>query len=181
MYHHGEWNANHSNILDWRIPWIEDPGGLQSKGSQRVRQVSSIYPVSLSYNWLDLHILWNDYTFRYIYCTAVWYMLTHSSNKKWSPSTSSFLAILTFLLVKQFLGSLVLSREEDHTQRGQWASKAPWSLIFTPLASSVHTGGLMVLSYSALRLVEPSHTVPLVVNLKDSQILFSVKTSKNKQ
>ena len=26
--------ATHSNILAWRIPWIEEPGGLQ--GSQRV-------------------------------------------------------------------------------------------------------------------------------------------------
>ena len=29
--------ANHSSILAWRIPWIEEPGGLQSIGSQRVR------------------------------------------------------------------------------------------------------------------------------------------------
>ena len=28
--------AIHSNILAWRIPWIEEPGGLQSVGSQRV-------------------------------------------------------------------------------------------------------------------------------------------------
>ena len=28
--------AAHSNILAWRIPWIEEPGGLQSMGSQRV-------------------------------------------------------------------------------------------------------------------------------------------------
>ena len=28
--------APHSNILAWRIPWTEEPGGLQSKGSQRV-------------------------------------------------------------------------------------------------------------------------------------------------
>ena len=27
--------APHSNILAWRIPWIEEPGGLQSIGSQR--------------------------------------------------------------------------------------------------------------------------------------------------
>ena len=27
----------HSSILVWRIPWIEEPGGLQSMGSQRVR------------------------------------------------------------------------------------------------------------------------------------------------
>ena len=29
--------AAHSSILAWRIPWMEDPGRLQSMGSQRVR------------------------------------------------------------------------------------------------------------------------------------------------
>ena len=29
--------ATHSRILAWRIPWTEEPGGLQSVGSQRVR------------------------------------------------------------------------------------------------------------------------------------------------
>ena len=28
--------ATHSRILVWRIPWAEEPGGLQSVGSQRV-------------------------------------------------------------------------------------------------------------------------------------------------
>ena len=28
--------APHSSILAWRIPWTEEPGGLQSMGSQRV-------------------------------------------------------------------------------------------------------------------------------------------------
>ena len=28
--------ATHSNILAWRIPWMEEPGRLQSMGSQRV-------------------------------------------------------------------------------------------------------------------------------------------------
>ena len=27
-----------SGILAWRIPWTEEPGGLQSMGSQRVEQ-----------------------------------------------------------------------------------------------------------------------------------------------
>ena len=26
--------ATHSNILAWRIPWTEEPGGLQSMGPQ---------------------------------------------------------------------------------------------------------------------------------------------------
>ena len=28
--------ATHSSILAWRIPWTEEPGGLQFMGSQRV-------------------------------------------------------------------------------------------------------------------------------------------------
>ena len=29
--------ATHSSVLAWRIPWIEESGGLQSMGSQRVK------------------------------------------------------------------------------------------------------------------------------------------------
>ena len=29
--------ATHSSTLAWRIPWTEEPGGLQSMGWQRVR------------------------------------------------------------------------------------------------------------------------------------------------
>ena len=43
-----EGTATHSNILAWRIPWPEEPGGLQSIGSHRVRQ-----------DWSDLaYTLW---------------------------------------------------------------------------------------------------------------------------
>ena len=29
--------ATHSSVLAWEVPWIEEPGGLQSMGSLRVR------------------------------------------------------------------------------------------------------------------------------------------------
>ena len=29
--------STHSSILAWKIPWTEEPGGLQSMGLQRVR------------------------------------------------------------------------------------------------------------------------------------------------
>ena len=29
--------ATHSSVLAWKTPWTEEPGGLQSMGSQRVR------------------------------------------------------------------------------------------------------------------------------------------------
>ena len=30
--------ATHSSVLAWRIPWTEEPGGLQPVGSRRTRQ-----------------------------------------------------------------------------------------------------------------------------------------------
>ena len=33
--------ATHFSILAWRIPWMEEPGGLQSMGSQRVDLISN--------------------------------------------------------------------------------------------------------------------------------------------
>ena len=50
--------AAHSNILAWRIPWTEEPGGLQSTGSQRVGHDWAT-SLSLSYllklwKWLQL-------------------------------------------------------------------------------------------------------------------------------
>ena len=33
--------ATHSSTLAWRTPWTEEPGGLQSMGSQRVRHTQT--------------------------------------------------------------------------------------------------------------------------------------------
>ena len=40
--------ATHSSILAWRIPWTEEPGGLQSMGLQSQTQVNEISQVSVS-------------------------------------------------------------------------------------------------------------------------------------
>ena len=32
----GEGNGNHSENLTWRIPWTEEPGGLQSMGPEEL-------------------------------------------------------------------------------------------------------------------------------------------------
>ena len=59
--------AIHSSILAWRTPWTEEPGGLQSTGSQRVRC-----------NWAmkhscEVHNTTLQYTYttvcKYTYCT----------------------------------------------------------------------------------------------------------------
>ena len=43
--------ATNSSILAWRIPWTEEPGGLQSTGSQRVGcdRMTNTFTVSLSH------------------------------------------------------------------------------------------------------------------------------------
>ena len=45
--------GTHSSILAWRIPWTEEPGGLQSKGLQRVGHSW----VTNTFTWYDVEIL----------------------------------------------------------------------------------------------------------------------------
>ena len=33
--------ATHCSILAWEVPWMEEPGGLQSTGSQRRTRLSN--------------------------------------------------------------------------------------------------------------------------------------------
>ena len=42
--------ATPSSILAWRIPWTEEPGGLQSMGSRRVRLQLATGHTHLEYN-----------------------------------------------------------------------------------------------------------------------------------
>ena len=51
--------ATHSSILAWRIPWAEEPDGLQSMGQQRIR-----------HNWATNTKLCNMYICVYV-CVCV--------------------------------------------------------------------------------------------------------------
>ena len=42
--------ATHSSILAWRIPWTEEPGGLQSMGWPRVRHDGAINTMATNTN-----------------------------------------------------------------------------------------------------------------------------------
>ena len=58
--------ATHSSILAWRIPWIEEPGRLQSIGSQRVRHDWSnlagthAKPTLFASQCIETHSRWID-------------------------------------------------------------------------------------------------------------------------
>ena len=56
--------ATHSCSLAWKLPWMEEPGGLQSMGSQRVRHDS-------------------DFTFTFHFHALEKEMATHSSVLAW--------------------------------------------------------------------------------------------------
>ena len=43
--------ATYSSILAWRIPWAEEPGGLQSTGSQKVRHDWAPNTFSSLFTW----------------------------------------------------------------------------------------------------------------------------------
>ena len=61
--------APHSSTLAWKIPWMEEPGGLQSMGSQSQTQLS-------------------DFTFTFHFPALEKEMATHSSVLAWTiPGT----------------------------------------------------------------------------------------------
>ena len=53
--------ATHSSILAWRIPWTEEPGGLQSRGSQRVGHdwATNTFTFLTSVNWECLYVVYS--------------------------------------------------------------------------------------------------------------------------
>ena len=78
----GERNGYPSSILAWRIPWTEEPGGLQSMGSQRVGHDRAT-SLSLTDLYFGFWILgWMQVLFHLQYYFFSWYCFP----KKDSPS-----------------------------------------------------------------------------------------------
>ena len=53
----GKGMATHSSVLAWRIPWTEEPGGLQSMGSQSLARLSdtfTFHTLTLASTWESL-------------------------------------------------------------------------------------------------------------------------------
>ena len=71
------------SILDWEIPWTEEPGGLQSIGSQRAR-----------HNWTHTHTHTHTHTL-YLVSSSVrfwrgWFALQLRSRCCWGPKLRNF-------------------------------------------------------------------------------------------
>ena len=49
--------ATHSSIPAWRIQWTEEPGGLQSMGSQRVgHELNNHHPLAIYFTYGNIHV-----------------------------------------------------------------------------------------------------------------------------
>ena len=85
--------ATHSSILAWRIPWIEEPGGLLSMGSQRVRHnwvTNTLYLSRYCTMIQNIFFIFCVCSFMYYLCEKYYKPLTcgtvmvlHYSNTVW--------------------------------------------------------------------------------------------------
>ena len=84
--------ATHSSTLAWRIPWEEEPGGLQSMGSQRVR-----HDWATELNWTE-HVWIASLVAQRLKCipamreTWVWSLGSEDPLEKETATHSSILA-----------------------------------------------------------------------------------------
>ena len=67
-----EGTATYSSILAWRIPWTEDPGRLQSVGSQRFEYVWSDLAAATAYMCACIHIYKCIWLALCMYICIVW-------------------------------------------------------------------------------------------------------------
>ena len=61
--------VSHSSVLAWRIPWTEEPDGLQSMGSQRVRhdwKNLACTHIQYSMVWIQPNFLFDSITTRHL-------------------------------------------------------------------------------------------------------------------
>ena len=72
--------ATHSSILAWRMPWTEEPGGLQSMGLQRVRHdwLTQTYLILSSTCIITLHLF-------HISFMAIIYIIFYHFQKLFAP------------------------------------------------------------------------------------------------
>ena len=88
--------ATHSSILAWRIPWTEEPGGLQSTGSQRVE-----------YSWVTSLSFFLSLT---TYCGYTWFYTSVFFHSLLTVCVDDFLSLLyVFLYQWAFSSHIFLS------------------------------------------------------------------------
>ena len=82
--------ATNVSILAWRIPWTDEPGRLQSVGSQRVRHNWETFTLR-SFQTYDTIVLLTIVTMLYITSPGLIYLITKSLHL-WPPPPISLLS-----------------------------------------------------------------------------------------
>ena len=116
----------HSSILAWDIPWTEEPGGLQSMGSQRVRHDLVTKQQQIIFHFLNL----NSDLFSWTKSKALWSITAAYTNEgvaasqrrsSVSSTTKSTLSkILTDLTYKRYPQTLQYKRVFHYTTGVLW-------------------------------------------------------------
>ena len=100
-----EWNGNHSSILAWRIPWIEEPGGLHTvhgvtKSQTRLSDSHSL--LGHHKHWVVFPVLWSRISW-------VIYFIHSINSVQLSIPISQFIPCPVFPLVSICLFSMSVS------------------------------------------------------------------------
>ena len=105
--------TTHSSILAWRIPWTEDPGGLQSIGLQSRNDWS---------NWTQLKKIENSHSYKNMYTDIHSRIIHNSINKqlKYPSAEERITQCGIFIQQRILLGN---KKEWSMLQRG-WHLKA---------------------------------------------------------
>ena len=91
--------ATHSRFLAWRIPWTEEPGGLQSIGSQRVR-----------HDWATNTHTHTSLSELYLACLVAGACTQHSGCVSWAKSPHPGLYTHSALLAEASKSVLVAAK-----------------------------------------------------------------------
>ena len=66
--------ATHSNILGWAIPWTEEPGRLESMGSQRVgHDYETKHSTHIEHNTLGSYVRFFDFRKTKFICLSLYF------------------------------------------------------------------------------------------------------------
>ena len=125
--------APHSSTLAWRIPWMEEPGGLQSMGLHRVR-----------HDWSDLAAAANIYPILSLYLSLSWAGFRMSLHFL----SSQIQTVLGFYIVGATRAFVVV----ESFSHG-WLSETPWTAARQASLS-------FTLSWSLLRLMPVESEMP---------------------
>ena len=79
--------AAHSSTLAWKIPWTEEPGGLQSIGSQSQTWLRDFTSLTVSFGYKYICPLHDNYTLKVFKFKVNWPNLHTRVNKKYKQLT----------------------------------------------------------------------------------------------